>query len=58
MSTRPLEKEISEHEEKIISRISMNLSYDEVTSVSERLLFINSMLEQKEMRWLELSELA
>jgi ATP-binding cassette subfamily F protein uup len=56
-----LEKEISalEKEKKNLTEtLSSNISYEEITSVSERLLLINSMLEQKEMRWLELSELA
>ena len=54
-----LEKEIPELEEerkKLTEKLSSNVSYEEITSVSERLLLINSMLEQKEMRWLELSE--
>jgi ATP-binding cassette subfamily F protein uup len=54
-----LEKEIPELEEerkKLTTQLSSNISYEEITSVSERLLLINSMLEQKEMRWLELSE--
>jgi len=55
-----LEKEIPELEEErtnLTHKLSSNISYEEITSVSERLLLINSMLEQKEMRWLELSEL-
>ena len=55
-----LEKEIPELEEErknLTNKLSSNISYEEVTSVSERLLVINSMLEGKEMRWLELSEL-
>jgi ATP-binding cassette subfamily F protein uup len=54
-----LEKEIPELEEerkKLTEKLSSNISYEEVTAVSERLLLINSMLEEKEMRWLELSE--
>ncbi len=56
-----LEKEIPELEEEkknLTEKLSNNISYEEITSVSERLLLINSMLEQKEMRWLELSEFA
>ena len=56
-----LEKEIPELEterKNLTEKLSTNISYEEVTSVSERLLLINSMLEQKEMRWLELSEFA
>lgn len=55
-----LEKEIPELEaerKKLSEKLSSNISYEEITSVSEKLLLINSMLEQKEMRWLELSEL-
>jgi ATP-binding cassette subfamily F protein uup len=55
-----LEKEIPELEtekKNLTEKLSSNISYEEITSVSERLLLINSMLEQKEMRWLELSEL-
>lgn len=54
-----LEKEISELEKEknnLTIKLSSNLSYEEITSVSERLLMINSMLEEKEMRWLKLSE--
>jgi len=56
-----LEKDIPQLEEErknLTNKLSSNISYEEITSVSERLLLINSMLEQKEMRWLELSELA
>ncbi len=55
-----LEKEISElgeERKKLTLQLSNNISYEEVTFVSERLLVINSMLEEKEMRWLYLSEL-
>jgi ATP-binding cassette subfamily F protein uup len=54
-----LEKEIPQLEEerkKLTTQLSSNISYEEITSVSEKLLLINSMLEEKEMRWLELSE--
>ncbi len=56
-----LEKEIPELEEerkKLTEKLSSNISYEEITAVSEKLLLINSMLEQKEMRGLELSELS
>ncbi len=55
-----LEKEIAELEKErsnLSGKLSTNISYDEVSITSERLLVINSMLEKKEMRWLELSEL-
>jgi ATP-binding cassette subfamily F protein uup len=56
-----LEKEIPELEtekKNLTEKLSTNISYEEITSVSERLLLINSMLEEKEMRWLQLSEFA
>jgi ATP-binding cassette subfamily F protein uup len=56
-----LEKEIPELEAErnnLTEKLNGNIPYEEITSVSERLLLINSMLEEKEMRWLELSELA
>ncbi|HEX5153483.1 MAG TPA: ABC-F family ATP-binding cassette domain-containing protein [Parafilimonas sp.] len=56
-----LEKEIPELEAErnnLTEKLSRNIPYEEITSVSERLLLINTMLEEKEMRWLELSELA
>jgi ATP-binding cassette subfamily F protein uup len=54
-----LEKEIPELEaerKNLTEKLSGNISYEDITSVSERLLLINTMLEEKEMRWLELSE--
>jgi ATP-binding cassette subfamily F protein uup len=36
--------------------MSSNISFEEITTVSERLQQINALLEEKEMRWLELSE--
>jgi ATP-binding cassette subfamily F protein uup len=54
-----LEKEIPELEAErkdLTEKLSSNISYEEITAVSERLLLINSVLEEKEMRWLELSE--
>ena len=56
-----LESDISTLEKErtnLSEKLNTNLNYDEVNSISERLLVINSLLEQKEMRWLELSELA
>jgi ATP-binding cassette subfamily F protein uup len=56
-----LEKEIAALEterEALTEKLSSNISYEEITVVSERLLVINSKLETKEMRWLELSEFA
>jgi ATP-binding cassette subfamily F protein uup len=54
-----LEKEIPELEaerKNLTEKLSSNISYEEITSVIERLLLINTMLDEKEMRWLELSE--
>ena len=56
-----LEKEISELEterKNLTEKLSSNISYEELTVASERLLIINSLLEEKEMRWLDLSEFA
>ncbi|SFQ49982.1 ABC-F family ATP-binding cassette domain-containing protein [Parafilimonas terrae] len=56
-----LEKEIPEleTEQKLLTeKMSGNISFEEITSVSERLQQINTLLEEKEMRWLELSEFA
>ncbi len=56
-----LEKEIPELETErktLTEKLSSNISYEELSVVSERLLVINSLLEVKEMRWLELSEFA
>jgi ATP-binding cassette subfamily F protein uup len=55
-----LEKEIPQLEAErnnLTEKLSGNIPYEEINSASERLLLINSMLEEKEMRWLELSEL-
>ena len=54
-----LEKEIPELEiekKNLTEKLSSNINYEEITAASERLLLINSMLEEKELRWLELSE--
>jgi len=56
-----LEKDIAALElerKNLTDKLSSNISYEEITVASERLLVINAMLEEKEMRWLELSELA
>jgi ATP-binding cassette subfamily F protein uup len=50
-----LEKEKAEITEKM-SR--PNLAYDELQKLSERITEITQLLEEKEMRWLELSEYA
>ncbi|CAF1436175.1 unnamed protein product [Adineta steineri] len=54
-----LEKDIPQLENErnhLTEKLSMNINYEEITLASERLIVINSMLEKKEMRWLELSE--
>ena len=56
-----LEKDIAALEEervKITAKLETEvLSYDEVMKVSNRMIEVTAQLEQKEMRWLELSEL-
>jgi ABC transport system ATP-binding/permease protein len=55
-----LEKEISnlEKEKTIISEklLSIGLSFDELQRLSERIAEISSLIDEKELRWLELSE--
>lgn len=54
-----LEKEIPEleAEQKLLTeKLGNNISFEEITTVSERLREISALLEEKEMRWLELSE--
>jgi ABC transport system ATP-binding/permease protein len=57
-----LEKEIEKHEARksgIMEKFDdPNLSPDEIQKLSKELGEINNTLEEKEMRWLELSELA
>lgn len=56
-----LEKEIpaleAEKENLTLELGSPNLNYETIDKISKRLIEINNELEQKEMRWLELSEL-
>ena len=49
-----MEKEQKEIEEKLCSG---TLSIDELTEKSKRLPEIKDLLDEKEMRWLELSEI-
>ncbi len=55
-----LEKEIAalETEKTTITEKMMdpNLNYDQVQQISNRIVIITQLLEQKELRWLELSE--
>jgi len=56
-----LEKDIAALElerKNLTEKLSSNIIYEEITAASERLLVINAMLEEKELRWLELSEFA
>ena len=56
-----LEKEIPalEEEKNVISeKMSGGPGFDELQKLSNRIIEINNLLEEKEMRWLELSELA
>ncbi len=56
-----LEKEMPELEaekKSITEKMgSGTLSFDELQAISERILVIDQLLEQKELRWLELSEM-
>lgn len=56
-----LEKDIAgfEEEKKLLAEkmSSGNLPFDELNKISERLIAITKQLEEKELRWLELSEL-
>ncbi len=56
-----LEKDIAGFEEEkksLAEKMSnSNLPFDELTKISERLIAITKQLEEKELRWLELSEL-
>ncbi len=55
-----LEKEIPalEEEKKTITEKMMNpdINYDEMQQLSNRIVYITQQLEEKEMRWLQLSE--
>jgi ATP-binding cassette subfamily F protein uup len=57
-----LEKEIPQLEEEkkdITEKMSNgNISFEELTLLSERITILTQQLEEKEMRWLELSEMA
>jgi ATP-binding cassette subfamily F protein uup len=57
-----LEKEmqaLEEEKKNITDEMSMgNLPFEELQKLSERLIVINGLLEEKELRWLELSEMA
>lgn len=56
-----LENEIPELEKEktaISEKMTENLSYEELQQLSNRITDITTSLEEKEMRWLELSELA
>lgn len=46
-----------EKEDIAIGMSNPNLPYDELQSLSERMVNITKLLEEKELRWLELSEL-
>lgn len=57
-----LEKEIAtldKERKALTSKLSnAGLSYEEVQKISERISTINDLIDEKEMRWLELSELS
>jgi ABC transport system ATP-binding/permease protein len=55
-----LQKEIGELEKErtlITEKLGGNIPFDELQKLSERISIINQLLDEKEMRWLELSEL-
>lgn len=54
-----LEKDIPALEQEkgeLAQRMSSNISYEELEQVNKRMIEITTALEEKEMRWLELSE--
>ena len=57
-----LSKEITElnsEKRKISEQLqSGNLPYEELQQLSERIIEVASLLDEKEMRWLELSEIS
>ncbi len=57
-----LQEEIAElNKEKIIISEKINsgsIAYDELLKLSERVAAVNDLIDQKELRWLELSEIA
>lgn len=55
-----LQSEIAQLEKErtaITEKMGGNLAFDELQKLSERINVINELLDEKEMRWLELSEL-
>jgi ATP-binding cassette subfamily F protein uup len=54
-----LEKEmplLQEEKKKLEEKMSGNIPYDELQKASDRISVIMQQLDEKEMRWLELSE--
>ena len=52
-------KHLEEEKHKLSDQINTaSLPYEELMKISERIAVINELLDQKEMRWLELSEIA
>jgi ATP-binding cassette subfamily F protein uup len=55
-----LEKELpllEEEKRSVTEKMSGNISYEELQSLSEKMIALTRQLEEKEMRWLELSEM-
>jgi ATP-binding cassette subfamily F protein uup len=55
-----LEKELKQLEaerQELTEKLSKNLPFDELQKISERINVINGTVDEKEMRWLELSEI-
>ena len=52
-------KQLEEEKHKLSDQINTaSVPYEELMKISERIAVINELLDQKEMRWLELSEIA
>ena len=43
---------------ELTEKMSSNIPYEELEQVNKRMIEITNALEEKEMRWLELSEYA
>ncbi len=48
--------ELENEKEEIAKKMIGNLPFDQLQQLSDRALAITRLLEEKEMRWLELSE--
>jgi ATP-binding cassette subfamily F protein uup len=48
---------LEEEKRSVTEKMSGNISYEELQSLSEKMIALTRQLEEKEMRWLELSEM-